>query len=414
MRGNLLVFTLSDAVRHLSMFITFPYFSLYIQALGGNTVDIGLVNSLRPLGALFIYPIAGYLADKYNRVKIIAMSGYLTATLYLIFALAPDWRSLAVGNFLMGLIVFQFPAMNALMADSLPTEQRGVGYSLWIAIPSALGIFSPYIGGYLITVLGVEEAMKFLYWLTVVTSAGIATMNLKFLKETRMQSGVEASEGGFVRILSNSYREVFEVLELLPRSVKAFALMLGISFFVNNLTAPYWVVYGVGTIGLSKIQWGTILLAAAVVNVVLLMPAGMIVDRFGARRVLSFALLLSTAPIFLFPFSQGFMDTLLLFVAITVTNAFLISGAPAYMAQVVPVEKRGQIMAALGQGMLFINTRGGSGGPGMGAILTIPSILGSFFGGFLYSYDPKLPWILLALSMLINTAICLFLLNPSD
>ncbi len=377
-------------------------------------VDIGLVNSLRPLAALFIYPIAGYIADKYSRVKVIAASGYITAALYIIFALAPDWKSLALGNFLMGLIVFQFPAMNALMADSLPAKQRGIGYSLWIAIPSAVGILSPYIGGYLITMLGVDEAMKFLYWLTVVTTAGIATMNLRFLKETKGHEGAEASEGGFVRILANSYRDVFEVLGSLPRNVKVFALMLAISFFVNNLTAPYWVVYGVEIIGLSEIRWGVVLLVAAVANVMLLIPAGLVVDRFGARRVLSFALILSAAPILLFPFSEGFMDTLLLFVAMTVTNAFLISGAPAYMAHSVPVERRGRVMAALGQGMLFINTRGGSGGPGMGAILTIPSIIGSVLGGFLYSYDPKIPWILLALSMLINAALCLFFLAPSD
>jgi hypothetical protein len=30
LRGNLLIFTIGDALRHLSMFITFPYFSLYI------------------------------------------------------------------------------------------------------------------------------------------------------------------------------------------------------------------------------------------------------------------------------------------------------------------------------------------------------------------------------------------------
>ena len=81
LRGNLLVFTFGDAMRQLSLFITFPYFSLYIQALGGSMVDIGLVNSLRPLAALFLYPIAGYLADKYSRVKTIAISGYVNAAL---------------------------------------------------------------------------------------------------------------------------------------------------------------------------------------------------------------------------------------------------------------------------------------------------------------------------------------------
>jgi MFS family permease len=200
--GNLLIFTLGDAVRHLSMFITFPYFSLYIQALGGSMIDIGVVNSLRPLAALFMYPIAGYLADRYSRVKIIAVSGYINAALYLIFALSPDWRFLALGNFLQGFMVFQFPAMNALMADSLPSKKRGIGYSLWIAIPSGVGILSPYIGAYLITLLGVDQAMRLLYWWTVATTTGIATMNLKFLKETRPQRSIMPSETRLTKVLA--------------------------------------------------------------------------------------------------------------------------------------------------------------------------------------------------------------------
>jgi MFS family permease len=346
-------------------------------------------------------------------VKTIAATGYISAALYSIFFFAADWRFLAFGNFLMGLIIFQFPAMSALMADSLPPKQRGIGYSLWIAIPSAVGIFSPYIGGYLITVQGVEQAMRFLYVLTVAATAGIATMNLRFLKETKSVRSSVASRGRFLRMLADSYRDIFDVLRWLPRSLKAYMLMLILSFFINNIAAPYWVVYGLEVIGLSELQWGTVLLVAAVVNVVFLIPAGAIIDRFGVERVLTSALALSVVPIFLFSFSQSFLEATALFAVMTIANAFLISGAPSFMAHSVPEEKRGRVMAALGQGMLFINTRGGSGGPGMGAVLTIPSILGSILGGFVYEYNPTLPWILLAVLMAINAVISfLFLYSP--
>ena len=414
LRGNLLIFTLGDVMRQLSMFITLPYFSLYIQALGGSTVDIGLVNSLRPLAALFVYPVAGYLADRYSRVKIIAATGYINAALYLIFVLAPDWRLLAFGNFLMGLMVFFFPAMNSLMADSLPPGRRGTGYSLWWVFPSAFGILSPYIGGYLIEAQGVERAMRILYGLTVAVSLGIATMNLRFLRETRAGGGGGSSGGGLLRILSASYRNMFEVLRWLPRSLKAFTLMLVLTFFINSVAGPFWVVYGVGEMGLSELRWGMVLLSAAVVNVALLVPAGMMVDRFGVKKVLTLALAISVAPVLLFPFSRGFTDAALLFAVVTVSNAFLASAAPAFMAQSVPRERRGRVMATLGQGMLFINTRGGSGGPGMGAILTIPSILGSIMGGFVYGFNPALPWLLLAVFMAINTVISIIFISPSD
>jgi hypothetical protein len=81
---------------------------------------MGLVNSLLFFAALFVYPIAGFIADRYSRVKVITASEYISAVLLLIFALAPDWKALALGNFLNGLMVFTFPAYSALIADSLP------------------------------------------------------------------------------------------------------------------------------------------------------------------------------------------------------------------------------------------------------------------------------------------------------
>ena len=414
MRGNLLVFTVGDAIRQLSMFITFPYFSLYVLALGGSPVDIGIVNSLRPLLSLFIYPVAGYLSDRYDRVRVIATTGYLIAVLWLVFMLAPNWRVLALGNLLMGAMTFYFPAANSLMADSLPENRRGAGYSLWYGIPSAIGIVSPFIGGYLTTTWGVIPAMRFLYALTFTATIGIATMNLRFLKDPSPRRPGAGTES-ILKVVLNSYRDVVEVLRWLPRNLRYYTVLLATSFFFNNLVSSYYVIYAVDVIGLNKLQWGTALLLTSLVNVVLLFPAGTVVDRFGARRVLTLALLASSIPLILFPYSRSLLDVALIVVLGSIVSAFLIAGAPAYMAESVPPHMRGRVMAAIGQGTLFINMRGGGGGgPGMGAVLTIPAILGSLLGGFIYQASPRLPWFLMGAAMLVSASICAFFMKPSE
>jgi len=414
MRGNLLIFTIGDSLRQLSMFITFPFFSLYVQALGGSMVEIGIVNSLRPLTALFAYPIAGYLAHRYSRIKVIAATIYLTAPFWLIYVFAQDWRGLALGNLMLGLMTFYFPASNSLMADSIPPDKRGLAYSLWWAIPSAVGIMSPYIGGYLTTRYGVVPAMRFLYVLTFVVSITNGTMNLKFMKEPPREEREEGNPG-VLRMLVDSYRDMLAVLAWLPRGLKAFAVMLVLGFFFNNMMASYWVIYSVEALGMTKLQWGTVLLIAAVVNVVLLLPAGMIVDRIGTKRTLTVALAAAAIPLLLFPFSRGFWDVTLIFVALTMANSVLTSGAPALMAQMVPSEMRGRVMAALGQGMLVINLRGSAGGgPGMGAVLAIPSILGALVGGYVYEYSPTLPWLLMGAAMLLSALINAFLVSVPE
>jgi MFS family permease len=321
MRGNLLIFTIGDLLRQLSMFITFPFFSLYVVALGGSMVDIGIVNSLRPLTGLFLYPVAGYISDRYSKVKIIGYTGFLSAALWSLFIFARDWRWIAVGNFLLGLMTFYFPAFNALMASSIPEDKRALGYSLWLAIPMAIGIFSPLAGGYLISIWGIKAAMRFLYGLTLVVGLFIAFMNMRYLKEPPVKE--YENSRNLIGVLKESYKGMFEMLRWLPRNLKAFGLMLVLGFLLNNMVSSYWVIYVTQSLGLSAVQWGLILLVASVINVLLMIPAGMLVDRIGPKRVLTWALLLGAVPMLLFKYATTFVYITALLVIMTVANSFL-------------------------------------------------------------------------------------------
>ena len=404
MRGNLLVFTVGDVLRQLSMFITFPFFSLYVVALGGSIVDIGIVNSLRPLTGLFLYPVAGYISDRYSKVKIIGYTGILSAVLWSIFIFAQDWRWIAVGNFLLGLLTFYFPASNALMASSIPEDKRALGYSLWLAIPMAVGIFSPLAGGYIISLWGVTTAMRFLYGLTFVVGLFIAFMNMKYLKEPPVKESEDSKN--LFGVLKESYKGMIEMLRWLPSNLRAFGLMLVLGFLLNNMVSSYWVIYVTQSLGLSTVQWGMVLLAASVINVALMVPAGMLVDRLGPKRVLTWALLIGAVPMLLLRYATKFVCVTVPVVIMPVAISLPMSGAPAYLPHSVPPERRGQVMSALGMGMLFINTRGGGGGgPGMGTLLTIPSIVGSILGGFVYGYNPNLLWMSFGVALLISAVL---------
>jgi MFS family permease len=302
-------------------------------------------------------------------------------------------------------MTFYFPAANSLMAESLPRDKRALGYSLWQAIPLAAGIFSPLAGGYLISIWGVNAAMKFLYGVTTVVAIIISVMNYRYLTEEPRVS--REDDQLLLDVVISSYREVVEVVKELPRNLKAYGVMLGLGFFFNSAVSSYWVVYVVDVIGLPEVQWGFILLIVSVINVGLLIPAGIVVDKFGPKRVITIALVAGAIPTLVFPYTSSFIAVTVLMVLLTVANSFLMSGAPSYMAKATPSEKRGRIMSALGQGMLLINTRGGGGGgPGMGALLAIPTIVGSLLGGVFYSFSPALLWGSFGLSLLINAVIC--------
>ena len=50
--------------------------------------------------------------------------------------------------------------------------------------------------------------------------------------------------------------------------------------------------------------------------------------------------------------------------------------------------------------------RGGrGGGPGMGTLLTIPSLIGSVIGGFVYGYNPILLWMSFGMALILSAVI---------
>jgi len=142
MKGNVLVLTLTRMLLFFSSRLVTPFFSLYVLSLGGTPAVVGLSASLASLATIFVYPVAGYLADTRGRVKIIAAAYYMRTVEYVLYILAKSWPMLAVGQFTRGLSDFQSPAMGAIMADSLPPSKRGVGFaSMNYSCYNALEIF---------------------------------------------------------------------------------------------------------------------------------------------------------------------------------------------------------------------------------------------------------------------------------
>jgi MFS family permease len=414
LRGNVLVVTMGTIIRQLSLFITFPFFSLYVRALGGSMVDIGVANALRPVAAMFVYPVAGVLADSYSRVRILVVTGVLNAAIIAIYLVAPDWRYLAAANFLNGLLVFRFPASSALLADSMDPGLRGRGFAAISAIPGFIGIFTPFIGGYMMTVFDIELGMRILYAVSVVGTLLTALLHWRFLEETL--SVPSGSREDLIEALKNSYGSVWQTLRWLPRDLRFYAVIIASTFFFNSLSGPYWVIYAQDVMGVSALGWGSLLTLSTVIQVLLSIPAGGIIDRYDKRRIAALALALSVVPVLAFPFAGGFVGAALALVPISVANGFLMPLAGALMADMVPRERRGMVMATLGRGMLITNVKGGmsGGGPGMGFVTCLPVMLGSLLGGYVYDANPVYPWLLLGSALIVNAGLAAFFLRPRE
>ena len=414
LRGNMLVLTITNLLGQFCRSMVFPYASLYILALGGEPEQIGQINALMPLMGLFLFPIAGYIADHVGRVKLIGYSGFFSGAILLLYMLAPSWHWLAWAALLRGIVILQFPPSSAILADSLTPENRGIGMATMNTLGGVLAIVSPYLAGALLDTTSVEGGMRVLYGVMMAFNIVSAAINLRFLRETSASSQPEFGWRDLPRAFRASYGGIPALLRRFPRSLKAMSAMLILCFVSNAITGPFWVVYASDHLGLSSARWGLILLVETVLRISALMPAGMLVDRYGRTRFLIASLLTTLVAVPLFAWSRTWVQVLALRCAVALATAFFMPACSALMADIVPREIRGRTMAAIGRGTVMIGaSSGGTGGPGVGFLITGPIMAGSLLGGYLYAYNPLLPWILTGIALALSTLLAiLFIRDP--
>ncbi|HCV23609.1 MAG TPA: MFS transporter [Candidatus Latescibacteria bacterium] len=414
-RGNILVLTISGSLGMFSRSMVFPYVPLYVLSLGGDPEQVGIVYALGPLGGLLMFPIAGYLADHMNRPRLIALAGYFSAVMLLINAVAPTWEWVAAARLLQGLAVFHFPASSAIIADSLPPEHRGRGMATMAAMAGTVALFAPYLAGTTLDAWGVERGMRILYVAMAAAYAGGATINLLFLKETRQVSPDRVRMDNLAQTFRGVYADIVPMLRGFSPALKAMSVIVTLCFVCNGLAGPFWVVYVTTEVGLSSSQWGLILLVEAGLRNLSTIPAGFLVDHFGRRRFILMVLLFSwVIPLLLL--AGSFAQVLVLRCVIGIISAFFSPAMGALMADIVPSENRGRVMAAIGRGTVMVGgATGGIGGPGVGFLTTLPLIIGSACGGILYAISPSIPFLFVLGAMVVAFALAVgFLHEPKN
>jgi MFS family permease len=107
------------------------------------------------------------------------------------------------------------------------------------------------------------------------------------------------------------------------------------------------------------------------------------------------ALIASLAAIPLFVMAKAFAAVLAIRCVIAVANAFFSPACGALVADLVPRDVRGRVMALIGRGSLMLgSTGGGVGGPSLGMLVVPPLLVASLSAGYLYAYNAAYPWYL--------------------
>lgn len=413
LRGNILVMTLTGMLGMFGRSMAFPYLSLYILALGGEPSQIGVINTLAPLAGLIMFPLGGYLADRAGRVRLIGIAGLLSGAVLLLYMFAGSWQMIALGAFLRGFMVIQFPASSALVADSLAPRDRGRGIAVMSTATGLPAMAAPYVAGAILDSVGIVEGMRYLYAFLAIGYVIAAIANWSFLEETT-DDHEELAWKDILRVLKDCYSGIPGLIRHLSPALRALGGVMTLVFLINAAAGSFWVVYAQEEIGLSASLWGLILLVDTVLRNLLMMPAGVLVDQFGRTRCLLASLILSLVTLPLFVVVDGFWPVVAIRAGSALATALFMPACSALMADLVPQNRRGRVMAALGRGTALVGAAsGGTGGPGLGYLIVPPLMAMSLISGYLYDWNAWTPWAFLAVALVLAIALTLvFVRDP--
>jgi MFS family permease len=164
-------------------------------------------------------------------------------------------------------------------------------------------------------------------------------------------------------------------------------------------------------IDLSEYSWGSILLVAGETKVALSLGIGNLVDRWGARRCILIGLIMTIPALLGFILSQNFFQTAAVYFVLVASNAFIWISSYVLLADSIPRRTRGRVMATLGQG---IGVGISGGGYTRGFLLFIPATVGSILGGYIYEYNPSLPWMIQASALGVCVVLTFILVSEPE
>jgi MFS family permease len=288
----------------------------FLVVLGAPIVAVGLYGTIQDtLDGLYQYP-GGWLSDHLGRRRALFILVALATAGYAIYAGAGWWPVTFIGlAFVMAWQSMASPTLFAIVGDSLPREQRAMGFTVQAIlrrVPMALG---PMAGGLLIARFGFATGFRTACLISIAT--GIITLVL--LRNLTL---------GSVK------REALSVRGVWTRMPVDLRRLLVADIFARTcegLVDVLVVLYVLDVLGIAPTRFGMLVAIQMVTSILSYIPAAHISDR-GERTPLVAITFLAFA---FFPLSVALSDSFGMLVVAYIIAGLRELGEPSRKALIV-------------------------------------------------------------------------------
>jgi len=340
-QGNYLVLVVSWILMDFAMELPGTYYSLYVLALGGSAFIIGLIGFVSFIALALVQFPGGYLADRFGRRWLVTTMTFVIAFSFVFYAVAPSWHWILLGALINSLCLIYQPALMATVADSLPSERRGMGFSIITLIERTASTPAPALAGLLFLMYGLVSGMRIGYEVMVALFLVAALLRIR-LRETVKTAGKPRIKD-IVASYPQSLRDGVAVWKVVPRSMFYLFIAGLIGFASFMMVSPFFVVYAVEELGISKSDWWILMTFLSLVIIVFAIPCRKLIDKVGRKKPLLLSYAFTALAMLFFVFG----DEVKIFIAMLlggVGQVLAMSASSSLQADLVPREYRGKVI----------------------------------------------------------------------
>ncbi len=256
---DVLLICLSNMIGAFGEGLYFWIFPLYVRSLNASIVQLGLVLSALMGFAALVPLFGGFLADRFDRKKILILSWTPWIFAPLIYSFAQNWTQLIPGTFCWGLSMIGLPAVTAYIITCVndKTKLASALTIVWSTYSFSY-IFAPGIGGYLASIIGMRQVL----WVSTVLSA-VSTGVFFFLhsQHPRKEETRAETEPPHAPIEKRFWRKIILALRApeekgLLRKILVWSALLTVSSFFISIGRPFVQTFLNESVKMTEVQIG--------------------------------------------------------------------------------------------------------------------------------------------------------------
>jgi len=323
---NVFVLGLVSFFNDVASEMIYPIVPIFLTSvLGAPVAVVGLIEGIAESTASILKVVSGWLSDKFRKRKPFVIAGYsFSAISKIILSIAYSWPFVLFARF-----VDRFgkgartATRDALIAESSENSARGRSFGFHRALDTLGAVVGPLIA--LLAINFLDSNFRLIFFLAFIPACIGVLLLILFVKEKRKEANLSPA-------LNFSWRN-------LDSSFKIF-LLISFIFALGN-SSDAFLILRAQNLGLSVVL---VILAYVFFNftyAIFSMPAGIISDKIGPKKVLFSGFLLFSVIYLFFGLTNVSFILWLLFPFYGIYMALTEGIGKAYISNLVPQEKAG-------------------------------------------------------------------------